>query len=57
MSVIMIVKRFRCLNCGHRFECDVLTKEEISQRQNNNLRSYPIHCPECGRTDIRDGWE
>ena len=22
------VKRFQCLNCGHRFETDVLTTEE-----------------------------
>ena len=49
--------RFRCLNCGHRFEEEVLTEEERREADRENQHTTPVHCPECNRTDIRRGWE
>lgn len=49
----MIVKRYRCLNCGHRFEADVLEEGEAEAKK---IRTQPVRCPECKRTDLRDGW-
>ena len=48
--------RFRCRNCGHRFEIDVLDEDEQRQAQRKGLPTSPIHCTKCKRTDVRDGW-
>ena len=45
----MVRKRFRCLNCGHRFEAEVFEKGEADGRR---LPSGPVHCPSCNRTDV-----
>jgi hypothetical protein len=45
----MVRKRFRCLNCGHKFEEDVFEKGEAeAKRQPSRL----VHCPRCNRTDV-----
>lgn len=48
--------RYRCLNCGERFETTVLTKEEVRDAQRRGERLFAIHCPKCNRTDIEKGW-
>jgi len=50
-------RRFRCLNCGHRFEADVLTADEKREARRRGRPTQPIACPECNHTDIRGGWE
>lgn len=49
--------RFRCRNCGHRFEAEVLDEDEQREARRKGEPTSPIHCPACKRTDIRDGWE
>lgn len=49
--------RFRCNNCGHKFEDEVLDQYEAREARRNNQRTSPIHCPKCNRTDLRRGWE
>jgi rubredoxin len=49
--------RFRCLNCGHRFEAEVLDEDEKREARRRNQPTSPIQCPECRRTDLRRGWE
>jgi len=52
-----INRRYRCTNCGHRFNCEVLTKEEAEQYKREDRPVGRIHCPKCNRTEVRDGWE
>jgi len=49
--------RFRCNNCGHRFDAEVLTDDEKRQARLKNRPTSAVHCPQCNRTDIRRGWE
>ena len=53
----MIVKRYRCLNCGNRFEMKVFTDDELREAKRRNQPVYPIHCPEFGRNAIQEGWD
>lgn len=50
-------KKYRCLNCGHRFEVDVLTRDERRELEEKNEPIYAISCPECSHTNYREGWE
>lgn len=50
------LKRFQCLNCGHRFEVEVLTSAERQEAKREDRRVSAVACPECRRTDIRVGW-
>ncbi len=49
--------RFRCNNCGHRFETEVLDKRERQEVRHREQPTSPMRCPECRRTDIRRGWD
>lgn len=49
----MITKRFRCLNWGKRFEAEVLEKGEAERER---VSTGPVRCPECRRSDLREGW-
>lgn len=49
--------RFRCNNCGHRFEAQALTRYEREEARRQNERTSAVHCPKCHRTDLRRGWE
>jgi rubredoxin len=49
--------RFRCNNCGHRFDADVLTEDEKREARRDERPTSAVRCPACGRTDIRRGWE
>lgn len=51
------IKRFRCNNCGERFQTEVLTKDETLEAERKNQPVYSLQCPACNRTDIRNGWE
>jgi len=48
---------FRCNNCGHRFEIEVLNKEERREAERENRPTSAVHCPKCNRTDLRQGKE
>jgi len=48
---------FRCNNCGHRFEAEVLDEDERREARRENRPTNDVHCPECHRTEIRRGWE
>lgn len=49
--------RFRCNNCGYRFETQVLDEDERREARRENRPTNVVHCPQCQRTDIRRGWE
>ncbi len=49
--------RFRCINCGHRFEVEVLDDDERREARRENRPTSAVHCPECYRTDVRRGWD
>ena len=49
--------RYRCNNCGHRFEIEVLNEREVEKAKRENRPLQRISCPKCGRTDYREGWE
>ena len=51
------VVRFRCINCGHRFETEVLSERERLEARRQDQPTWPVRCPHCMRTDIRRGWE
>lgn len=57
-SVIMPEKRrYRCQNCGRRFETEVLTPEERRQAELDRVLLSNVACPDCHRTAVRPGWE
>ncbi|MGH8651500.1 MAG: hypothetical protein ACREYE_04660 [Gammaproteobacteria bacterium] len=49
--------RFRCKNCGHRFEAEVLDEHERRAAQQTRQPTAPVNCPKCNRTDFQRGWE
>lgn len=49
--------RYRCKSCGRRFEIDVLTREEQREAKRQGRPLKPVACPDCHRTDVREGWE
>jgi hypothetical protein len=51
------VRKFRCNNCGERFDVEVLTEDEAKDARERKRPTHPIQCPKCYRTDIRAGWE
>ncbi len=51
------VRKFRCNNCGHRFDHRAATEDEREEARRQDRQLVSIHCPKCKRTDIRQGWE
>ncbi|WP_339754906.1 hypothetical protein [uncultured Marinobacter sp.] len=49
--------RFRCNNCGHRFETEVLNEDERREARRQNRSTSSLHCPKCHRIDYRRGWD
>ena len=41
----MVLQQFKCQQCNHRFEAEVLDNDEPKERC---LRGSPLRCPECG---------
>ncbi len=50
-------RSYRCINCGHRFNAQILTKEEKFKNEIENKPMSPLPCPKCNRIDLREGWE
>lgn len=50
-------RRYRCLNCGNRFEVNVLSRDEVTEAERRRQPLSSITCPECRRTDVRLGWD
>ena len=50
-------RRYRCTNCGEKFETEVLTPDEVKRAREQRRPTSAVHCPRCNRTDIRGGWE
>jgi transposase-like protein len=48
--------RYRCRNCGERFEIQILTAEEVREADRRGQRVSNAHCPRCRRTDLEKGW-
>ena len=48
--------RYRCRNCGERFEATVLTAEEVREAERRRDSVEAVYCPRCHRTDIEKGW-
>ena len=46
----MVIKRYHCLNCGHNFKKEVFEKGEAEAKR---VRTMPVQCPRCERTDLR----
>jgi DNA-directed RNA polymerase subunit RPC12/RpoP len=51
-----VLTRYRCLNCGERFEIEVFTPEEIREVQRQRRPVARVACPKCHRTDLDRGW-
>lgn len=45
--------RYRCNQCGERFEVQVLTDRERREAREQHRQVYAIHCPKCGSRDVR----
>jgi DNA-directed RNA polymerase subunit RPC12/RpoP len=48
--------RYRCRNCGHRFEIEILSEQEVRELHRRRQPTSQVHCPECRRTDVYKGW-
>lgn len=51
------MRRYRCNNCGNRFQVEILSVEERRDAEREGRPLSAVHCPECHRTDVRPGWE
>jgi len=40
----MIVSEFKCGMCGHRFEVEVLDRQDPREK---NVPGSPVRCPKC----------
>ena len=49
--------RYRCLNCGERFETSILTADEVRDAKRMDQPLGQVHCPRCNRLEIRKGWD
>ena len=49
--------RFRCLNCGRRFEAEVLDEDEKREARRRDQPLGRVSCPECKRRETRRGWD
>lgn len=60
-ELMLITKRYRCLNCGKKWEKNILTADEVREAQRKGQPVYPVpsplHCPECGRNTVQEGWD
>lgn len=45
----MLLQQFKCQRCNHRFEAEVLDKQDSKEW---NLPSSPLRCPQCRSTEI-----
>jgi len=45
----MLLQQFKCQKCNHRFEAEVVDKEEACEM---NIPTHPLRCPECHSTFV-----
>jgi DNA-directed RNA polymerase subunit RPC12/RpoP len=48
--------KYRCKNCGNRFEVEILSDRERREFERQNRPTSPVRCPGCKRTDVMRGW-
>ena len=48
-----IFQPYHCLNCGHDFATEILTKDEAEKARDKGDNVGPVRCPQCGRTDLQ----
>jgi hypothetical protein len=48
------VVRYRCKNCGNRFETPVLTEREVQEAIKEKRPHFPICCPKCGNQNLQE---
>ena len=44
---------YRCKNCDEGFVIEVLTKDEVKDRQKAGLPTSSIRCPRCGSDRVK----
>jgi len=49
--------RFRCNNCGERFEAEVLDEYEKRRARDEGKPTSSVRCPKCINGEIRRGWD
>lgn len=49
--------RYRCNNCGERFEAEILSADEKREYERENRPYSAVRCPSCYRYDLRKGWD
>ena len=49
--------RRKCLNCGHRFEIEILNDEEVREYRRERRPTQDVRCPKCQRIDLTDHWD
>lgn len=42
-------KKYICRKCEHKFEKEVISREEALERK---INLTPVRCPNCGATDV-----
>lgn len=47
------LQRYRCRNCGHEFEAEILTEEEVRELHKQNCEPGRVRCPRCKRADVQ----
>lgn len=45
----MLLQQFKCQQCNHRFEAEVIDRDEPRER---NLPTHRLRCPACSGTLI-----
>jgi hypothetical protein len=45
----MLLQLFKCQRCNHRFEAEVVDKDEPRER---DLPTHPLRCPSCHSTMV-----
>jgi DNA-directed RNA polymerase subunit RPC12/RpoP len=45
----MIVSEMKCSMCGHRFESEMLDREDPKER---HVQGAPLRCPKCNSTVV-----
>ena len=43
----MIIKELKCQRCGHRFESEVLDRDDPKEEY---IQGSPVRCPQCQST-------
>lgn len=50
----MIKKVFQCKTCGEKFQIEVLSSEDIRERERIQKPMYLIRCKNCGSGNIME---